>query len=249
MVIKGHYVGLPQADLENARTQLFESLEACRKGSRFSEVDMGGKMGKKALMSYAEIVHELKEVEYALKKLLPEIYGKPLKRIVPNYNPALARLVLKIKEGKDSYYPEEEFIDAGAYAYDPVEGDLQVTRITQPIMNMVGDQYIEYEAFNSKGHRVNAFRKINIIDSVSIIDLAPIFGNSVNDDVFYYNRGISTINLTNGFWADKDYQNQIIKESGRWAIYDYSGLRHDIQKEESVTPLTTEAEWEKVIVK
>lgn len=249
MVIKGHYVGLPLTDLEKARSQLFEALEGARKGNRFSEVDMGGKMGKKALLTYNEIVHELKEVEYALKKALPDVYGRPLKRIVPNYNPALARIVLKIKLGKDVYYPEEAFEDAGAFAYDPVEGTLEVTRITEPIMNLVGVQYVQYETYNSKGQKAMAERKITILDQVTILDLAPIFGNSVNDDTFYYNRGISTINLTNGYWEDKDYQNQIVKENGRWAIYDYSGLRHDIQKTPSVTPLSSSSEWEKVIVK
>lgn len=86
MVIRGHYVGLPVQDLETARTQLLEALQSARKGNRFSEVDMGGRMGKKSLLSYNEIVHELQEVLYALKKLQPDIYGKAIKRLVPNFN-------------------------------------------------------------------------------------------------------------------------------------------------------------------
>jgi len=249
MVIKGHYVGLPLADLQNIRDQLFVALEQARKGSRFSEVDMGGKMGKKALLSYQEIVHELKEVEWALKKIMPELYGRQVKRIVPNYNPALARMTLRFKDGKSVYYPEEQYEEVGTEAFDPVEGTLEVTRISEPIMNYVGYQDVEYEAYNSKGVRIKASRRIEILGSVEVFDLAPIFGNSVNDDIFYYNRGVSTINLTNGFWADKDYQNQIIKENGRWAIYDYSGVRHDIQIENAVTPVSTDATWEKIIVK
>jgi hypothetical protein len=249
MVIRGHYVGLPVSDLNSIRDQLLQSLEKARLGSRFEEVDMGGKMGKKALLSYNEIVHELKEVEHALKKAMPEVYGRSIKRLVPNHNPALVRMVIKLKDGKETYYPEEEFIDTGAIAYDPVEGDLTVTRISDPIMNHVGVQYVDYEAYNSKGVRIKASRKIEILGSVEVFDLAPIFGNSVNDDIFYYNRGVSTINLTNGYWADKDYQNQIVKENNRWSIYDYSGVVHDSQKSNSTTPLTSETEWGKIIVK
>jgi len=249
MVIKGHYIGLPTADLQRIRDQLFEALEQARKGSRFAEVDMGGKMGKKALLSYQEIVQELKEVEVALKKALPDVYGKSVKRLIPNYNPAMARIVIKIKLGKQIYYPEEQFVDTGAFAYDPVEGTLEVTRLDDPIMTHVGEHKIRYEAYNSNGSRVEAIRKIKILDSVEVFDLAPIFGNSVNDDIFYYNRGVSSINLTNGYWADRDYQNQIIKENGRWAIYDYSGVKHDIQKNSSTIPLSVDSEWEKIIVK
>jgi hypothetical protein len=86
MVIRGHYVGLPVEDLETARTQLLEALQSARQGNRFSEVDMGGRMGKKSLLTYNEIVHELQEVLYALKKLQPDIYGKAIKRLVPNFN-------------------------------------------------------------------------------------------------------------------------------------------------------------------
>ena len=86
MVIRGHYVGLSLTQLESIRTQLLSALESMRQGKTFSEVDMGGKMGKKQLLSYSEVVHDLKEVEYALKKELPEVYGKPVKRLIPNFN-------------------------------------------------------------------------------------------------------------------------------------------------------------------
>ena len=43
-------------------------------------------MGKKSLLSYSEIVHELQEVLHALKKIQPDIYGKAVKRLVPNFN-------------------------------------------------------------------------------------------------------------------------------------------------------------------
>ena len=89
MVIRGHYVGLPISDLENIRTQLLKGLEDLREGKTFSEVDMGGKMGKKMLLTYGEVVHDLREVQYALKVELPEVYGKAVKRLVPNFNKAL----------------------------------------------------------------------------------------------------------------------------------------------------------------
>jgi hypothetical protein len=95
MFIKGIYVGLPVSELERIRTQLFEALNSAREGSRFSEVDMGGKMGKKALLSYNEIVHELQEVLLALKKAQPDIYGKPIKRLVPNFNKHIGTRVLE----------------------------------------------------------------------------------------------------------------------------------------------------------
>ena len=94
MFIKGIYLGLPVAELERIRTQILEALNSAREGSRFSEVDMGGKMGKKALFSYGELVHELQEVMYALKKAQPDIYGKPIKRLVPNFNKHIASRIV-----------------------------------------------------------------------------------------------------------------------------------------------------------
>lgn len=248
MVIKGHYLGLPLADLEKARTQLFEALESARKGNRFSEVDMGGKMGKKALLSYNEIVHELKEVEYALKKAFPDIYGKPIKRLIPNFNPALARLVCRPNDGKTHYMPEEMFVDTGATAYDPVEGTLVAERLDEPNMTIVGNQDIRYQAYNSKGQIVVGIRKITIVDTVTVTGLQDIFGGIVNDDTYYYKRGISSINFTEGYWEDKDYQTQIVKENNRWAIKDYSGMTHDIQKNEAMTPLSSSSNWSTIIV-
>ncbi len=86
MVIRGHYVGLPLSQLESIRTQLLSALDSMRQGKTFSEVDMGGKMGKKQLLSYSEVVHDLKEVQHALKVELPEVYGKSIKRLIPNFN-------------------------------------------------------------------------------------------------------------------------------------------------------------------
>jgi hypothetical protein len=243
MVIKGHYLGLPLADLESARTQLFAALESARKGNRFSEVDMGGKMGKKALLSYNEIVHELKEVEYALKKALPDVYGKPIKRLVPNFNPALARMTCVPNSGKVYYLPEEQFYDDGATARDPVEGLLVATRIDTPDMTITGEHKIRYEAFNSQGQRVEGIRKITVVDSIYVLDLEPIHGGVVNDDTLFWNRGISTINRSVGYYADKDYQVQIIKENNRWSLYDYSGVKHDEQKSASALPLTMHSDW------
>ena len=249
MIIRGHYVGLPLADLENARTQLFSALELARKGARFSEVDMGGKMGKKDLMSYSEIVHELKEVDYALKKALPDVYGKSVRRLIPNFNKALARMTCVPNVGREYWLPEETFVDDGATARDPVEGLLSATRIDNPDMTVPGEQNIRYEAFNSKGERVIGVRKITIVDSIYVLDLAPIFGNIVNDDTFYYQRGISTINRSVGYWADKDYQTQIVKENNKWAIYEYSGLKHDEQKNIATQPLSMFSEWNIIKVK
>lgn len=248
MVIKGHYLGLPVADLEKARTQLFEALESARKGNRFSEVDMGGKMGKKALLSYNEIVHELKEVEYALKKQFPEIYGKPIKRLIPNFNSSLARLVCKPNDGRTHYLPEEMFVDTGAKAYDPVEGSLPTERIDEPNMYLVGSQDIRYQAYNSSGRKVIGVRKITIVESITVIGLSEIFGNIVNDDTYFYKRGISTINFTEGYWEDKDYQTQIVKSNGLWEIRDYSGMLHDKQSHSAITPLTKHASWSNIIV-
>jgi len=86
MIIRGHYVGLPVAELLEIRKELLLSLSEARKGSRFAEVDMGGKSGKKSLLSYQEIVHELKEVLFALKKAEPDVYGSPVKKLIPNFN-------------------------------------------------------------------------------------------------------------------------------------------------------------------
>ena len=86
MIIRGHYVGLPVVELLEIRKQLLTSLAEARKGSRFAEVDMGGKSGKKSLLSYQEIVHELREVLHALKKAEPDVYGSTVKRLIPNFN-------------------------------------------------------------------------------------------------------------------------------------------------------------------
>jgi len=248
MVIKGHYLGLPLADLEKARTQLFEALESARKGNRFSEVDMGGKMGKKELLTYNQIVHELKEVEYALKKALPEVYGKPIKRLVPNFNPALARMSCVPNDGKSHYMPEELFVDTGARAYDPREGDLSVERLDEPNMTLVGSQEIRYQAYNSSGRSIIGIRKITIVDTVVVTGLAEVFGQIVNDDTYLYKRGMSTINFTEGYWEDKDYQTQIVKENSRWVLKDYSGMTYDQQKNIAPTPLTRSANWSNIIV-
>ena len=89
MIIRGHYVGLEFSELERIKSELHQALKSMREGKTFSEVDMGGKMGKKQLLSYNEVVHELKEIEFALKKALPEVYGKPIKRLIPNFNKTL----------------------------------------------------------------------------------------------------------------------------------------------------------------
>lgn len=137
MVIKGIYLGLPVPELEKIRTQLFEALNSAREGSRFSEVDMGGKMGKKALLSYNEIVHELQEVLYALKKAQPDIYGKPIKRLVPNFNKFIGTRVTDqflvvtgidkhtgglIKDGSFVYKAEKSLITFEFGFYEHFEG-------------------------------------------------------------------------------------------------------------------------------
>lgn len=92
LTVKGIYIGLPKAQLESIRTQLFAVLEQAREGKRFDQVDMGGKMGRKSLLTYDQIVMELKEVEYALRKLDPEVYGAIVKRLIPNFNPILGEI-------------------------------------------------------------------------------------------------------------------------------------------------------------
>ena len=78
-------MGLPILELEEARTGLLNALKLAREGKRFEEVDMGGKMGKKSLLTYGELVQEMREVNYALRKADPELYGAITKRIVPNF--------------------------------------------------------------------------------------------------------------------------------------------------------------------
>lgn len=97
VTVRGIYVGLPKAQLEAIRTQLFAVLEQAREGKRFDQVDMGGKMGRKSLLSYDQIVQELKEVEFALKKLDPELYGPVIKRLIPNFNPILGDIASQDK--------------------------------------------------------------------------------------------------------------------------------------------------------
>lgn len=242
MILRGHYVGLPIADLENARSQLFTALELARKGQRFNEVDMGGKMGKKTLMTYVEIVHELKEVEHALKKALPDVYGRPVRRLIPNFNPSLVSMYCQPVGGKIKYLAEELFVDTGAVASDPKEGAIIAQRIDDPDMTMVGDQRIRYQATNSKGDIVEGVRNITIVGRIMVVDVRKIYDN-VMDGEYFYERGISTINLTNGYFVDREQTAQFVKEDGRWAIYDYSGVRQDIQKNESQTPLSRESEW------
>lgn len=244
MNVYGHYVGLPLTELERIKTEVLSALEKARKGTQFVEVDMGGNKGRKLLLEYHELVHELKEINYALKKELPDVYGSANKRIIPNFNRTLIRMVCRPNDGRTHYLPETSFEDTGATAYDPVEGTLVATRITTPDMTKVGEQKVTYEATNSKGKKVYGIRTIHITGTLYVRDLAQIYGNSVNDDYFEYARKYSTITNTFGYYYDKDYQTQIARDDdGRWHIYDYSGLIHDSQNTVGTTPISLHGEW------
>jgi hypothetical protein len=251
MNILGHYVGLPLEDLEKIKQDVLSALQKARTGVQFVEVDMGGNKGKKQLYNYEELTHELREINFALKKADPDAYGKAVKRIIPNYNKYLVRMSLKPNAGIVNYLPEQEYVEAGAVAFDPVEGTLVANRVTTPDMTQIGEQKIHYEAYNNKGDRVMGYRVINIVDKLTVTGLAPIYGYSVNDDTFYYKYEWSTITKTRGYYYDKDYQTQIAKGcgcGGKWHIFDYSGVVHDSQKEKGL-PLSIYSEWGVVKVK
>lgn len=249
MNVLGHYVGLELSELERIKTEVLQALEKARKGTQFVEVDMGGNKGKKLLLEYPQLVHELKEVNYALKKALPDVYGKATKRIVPNFNKVLIQMTCKPNDGLTHYLVESNYVEAGATAYDPVEGTLVAERITTPDMKKLGEQKIIYQATNSKGEKVQGIRIINITGTLYVRNLAHIYGNIVNDDHFEYKDQISTITLTRGYFYDKDYQNQIAKdEQGKWHIYDYSGMIHDSQSTLGTSPLSLHGEWSTVHV-
>jgi hypothetical protein len=244
MNVHGIYKGLSALELEKIKTQILQGLEKTRTGTQFVEVDMGGNLGKKLLLSYNELVHELREVNIALKQVLPEIYGKAIKRIIPNFNKALVKMSCRINVGIVNYMPEDEYIEAGATAYDPVEGNIPAQRITTPDMTKIGKQELVYEAQNTTGQKVTAVRSINIVSTIHAEGLSQIYGHVVNDDSFSYNRHYSTITNTKGYWFDADYQTQIAKDlNGKWKVYDYSGLIHDTQQTINTSPLSVHGEW------
>lgn len=249
MNVYGHYLNLSASELEKIKTEILTALEKARKGVQFVEVDMGGNKGKKQLLTYAELIHELKEVNYALRKVLPEVYGKATKRIIPNFNKALIRMKLVPNHGIEHYIAEQTYVEAGAIGYDPVEGELETERMTTPDMTAIGVQHIAYQAFNSKGERVVGIRKIYVHGELYVDGLAEIYGFVVNDDTFNYARRWSSITNTMGYFYDADYQNQIAKdEQGKWHIYDYSGLKHDSQSTLGTTPLSIHGSWTTVKV-
>lgn len=157
--MRGHYIGLSVTELEKIRTQLMSSLESFRQGKTFSEVDMGGKMGKKHLLSYGEVVQELKEVQYALKKALPEIYGKSVKRLIPNFNTTLRSRGVKplsvigiqkhtgglIHDGLFKYVDEMSMVTYQRGYYLSSDGQGQISKDAQGVWSLYGIAGYKYD--------------------------------------------------------------------------------------------------------
>jgi hypothetical protein len=251
MVIRGHYVGLPLSDLENIRTQLLNGLQALREGKTFSEVDMGGKMGKKMLLTYSEVVHDLKEVQYALKLELPDVYGKAVKRLVPNFNKALqySQVILN-GDSTETYLPEEEFIDAGARAFHPKEGSLEVSLVEPPIMTKVGTQKIFYRAFDSNNTKIEAVRYIVILPAVTIIGAEKLTGGIVKDGVYSYLDEISVKTFVRGYYAHEDTLSTLAKnKDGVWNLYGGAGASFDSMDGSYKSPISKASQsWSEIEV-
>lgn len=250
MVIKGHYIGLEVSELERIKTQLLGALESVRGGKTFSEVDMGGKMGKKMLLSYPEIVQELKEINYALKNAMPDVYGKSVKRLVPNFNKSLQRFYILIKDGKDRYLPLEEFEDGGAEAYDPKEGQVPVTVETLPIMNQVGMQDVVYSAINSVGRKIQSVRKVEIKPSIFIEGAEVLTGGVVKDGEYSFVKERSAITYQEGYFMHSDTLSQIARnDQSIWGLYGGAGARYDVMDASYVTPITTNIQkWNNIVI-
>lgn len=179
MIMRGHYVGLTITELEKIRSQLMSSLESFRQGKTFSEVDMGGKMGKKQLLSYPEIVQELKEVQFALKKALPEVYGRSVKRLIPNFNKTLRQDGVRplsvigvekltgglIKDGTFNHVDEVSLISFQRGYYVNIDGSAQVSKDAQGVWCLFGIAGFKYDSqVSSDGSPLSSYSKWSTIN-------------------------------------------------------------------------------------
>ena len=73
------YVGLPESDLLQMRTDVLAQLEAARKGKRFLSVGGAGKSFTKDNMTVAQLKDELEQISFALSQANPTTYGKRTK--------------------------------------------------------------------------------------------------------------------------------------------------------------------------
>ena len=84
--MRGIYIGLGIAELENMRQEILAELKARRTGDQAVSVGMGGKSFGFSRMTQEELFSELEEVNYALKYADPDTYGRSISRTVGSHS-------------------------------------------------------------------------------------------------------------------------------------------------------------------
>lgn len=86
--ITGIYYGLTEPVLLKMRTDALAQLDLARQGKRFASVSGGGKAFAKQNMTMAELTLDLLEINAALRRANPAIYGRRVRSILPDFSAA-----------------------------------------------------------------------------------------------------------------------------------------------------------------